>query len=88
MKRKKEMLYYRARFYQPTEDHRPITFPPPGPYWCSGYRGSDDAAILIAYVTKKSDIKKYWPEALECEFTGPERISFSERFPQPSWWGA
>ena len=31
------MEWTRYRFRADPDDYRPIIFPPPGPYWCSGY---------------------------------------------------
>lgn len=69
-------------------DPRPITFPPPGPYWISGYVGEElEEAILIAYLPNKSDLKKYWPEAKAVEWSSQQTpIEFTSRFPQPTWW--
>lgn len=77
--------YWRVRFYSDSDDFRPVKFPPTGPYWCSGY-DSNNRAILIAYLRKKSDLKKYWPEAEIDEWYGKITLDFSERFPPPKWW--
>jgi hypothetical protein len=31
--------WIRYRFHANADDYRPVKFPPPGPYWCSGYLG-------------------------------------------------
>lgn len=84
-------LYWRVRFLSANSDPRPVTFPPPGPYWISGYQYdflSDDSmkTVLIAYLPKKSDLKKYWPEAEVDGWYGQMPIKFTDRFPKPDWW--
>lgn len=84
--------WYRIRFLQPTEDYRPIKFPPPGPFWCSGYACDElgETPILIAYVKDPAQILEFWPEALfpeEQTFTQEcEKVEFSDRFSKPDWW--
>lgn len=77
--------YWRVRFYSDSDDPRPVKFPPPGPYWVSGY-DSDDRSVLIAFLPKKTDLKKYWPEAVVDEWYGQMPIEFSSRFGKPDWW--
>jgi hypothetical protein len=79
-----EEKYWRVRFYANADDYRPVKFPPPGPYWCSGY--TDDSSVMIAYLPKKSDLHEYWPEALVDEWYGQEPIEFTDRFSKPDWW--
>jgi hypothetical protein len=84
------MSWLRVRFTSNADDYRPISFPPPGPYWCSGYTVNNDFEcdeyILIAYVKKESDITKFWPEAKNLNCTEEKQITFSDRFPKPDWW--
>jgi len=79
------MTWRRHRFRTTEEDWRPITFPPPGPYWCSGY-DSKDNAILIAYLPASANLLEWWPEAYDDEFTEESEITFSDRFSRPEWW--
>lgn len=76
----------RYRFRSDAADCRPVLFPPPGPWWRSGYDANDNA-ILIAYLPADADLKHYWPEAFDIEepdeCDGPE---FTSRFPEPEWW--
>src|SRR5437667_402500 len=79
----------RYRFYSSAEDFRPVTFPPPGPYWCSGHEsaGEDsERAILIAYLPTNAKLTDYWPEAEDEESTDEDSITFTSRFPCPEWW--
>jgi hypothetical protein len=81
-----KIQWVRHRFHANADDYRPMTFPPPGPYWCSG--SGDDYSIVIAYLPRgvKPSSKKLWPEASEIESEDVEGITFTDRFPKPSWW--
>lgn len=68
------------------DDWRPVKWPMPGPYWCSGYAGDDSYAIIIAYMPKGKSVKKYWPDAYEIDSTEEDVITYSDRFPKPDWW--
>jgi hypothetical protein len=56
------------RFQANLEDPRPMTFPPPGPYWITGE--GEDYAIVVAYLPpdKHPSDPQFWPEAAEIEF--------------------
>lgn len=88
-KRKGVMVYYRWRFKVPFEDYRPIKFPPPGPYWCTGY-DMDDNAILVSYLPVSIEVtsNELWPDAFDVTrlSEGPEFIRFTSRFSRPEWW--
>ena len=80
----------RVRFRQPTNDFRPVTFPPPGPYWCSGE--GDGYWVLVAYVPTDirpadSHVRAFWPEAegIDVLEIGVP-LTFTDRFPCPDWW--
>lgn len=75
----------RARFYVDSNDYRPVNWPPPGPYWCTGER-SDGAAVLVAYADSEKQIREFWPEAEEIDAEPAESYAFTSRFPQPTWW--
>jgi hypothetical protein len=36
----------RARFHANEDDWRAVKFPPPGPYWCTGYGENYSIALL------------------------------------------
>ncbi len=79
---------YWMSWLQPTEDYRPLTYPPHKGilgWWCSGY--SDDGATLCAVVEAvdftgvEAAIFKDWPEA----FVGPDGWRFSEEIEGMDW---
>jgi len=74
----------RYRFKANLEDSRPVKFPPPGPWWESGF--GDNYAICIAYLPAGAKLTDYWPEADEVEYTEEIKITFTDRFPKPTWW--
>jgi hypothetical protein len=75
----------RVRFEANEDDFRPVTFPPPGPYWCSGY--GNDHAIVVAYLENEDQIKEFWPEARNVSFMQERNeITFTDRFARPDWW--
>lgn len=75
----------RHRFTSNAEDYRPVIFPPPGPWWCSGY-DSEDNAIIIAYLPFSEKLDRFWPEAANDDWTAENKITFTDRFPKPEWW--
>jgi hypothetical protein len=82
----------RHRFHANADDYRPITFPPPGPYWCSGYGLTGDGeltyATVIAYLPRGADPRRWWPEASNIDSEEHDQITFTDRFPCPEWWNA
>jgi hypothetical protein len=76
----------RARFQANHDDYRPIKWPPPGPYWCSGYAADESYAVLIAYVRDEDQLREFWPEASGIETSEANKIEYYDRFPRPDWW--
>ncbi len=76
--------WIRTRFEANLDDSRPIKWPPPGPFWESGF--NDQHAIVIAYVKTYDQIQEFWPEAENIEIEPRDEIIFSDRFPEPDWW--
>ena len=75
----------RVRFHANLDDWRPIRFPPPGPYWCSGE--GFDYAIIVAYLETESQITEFWPEATEIDIMDEDApVTFTDRFSKPDWW--
>lgn len=73
------------RFTLSKSDSRPTFFPPPHPYWWTGYDYSD-RAIILAYGESDEYIKKYWPDAiLPLEYKEVDEYLFTSRFPKPYW---
>ena len=74
------------RFLSPADDPRPRWFPPPGPYWITGY--TDEGTQLVAYFPTQDpdDVHTYWPEAVAIEGSAVTALIFTARFPRPAWW--
>lgn len=77
----------RVRFYSPIADnggdYRPVVFPPPHPYWCTGE--SDEAFVIVAYADSEDQIREYWPEAIDIDSDETDAYLFTDRFPKPEW---
>lgn len=83
----KRWPWVRFRFRANPDDWRPVTFPPPGPYWCSGEAGDGSYAIVVAYLPNDgTKLREFWPEASHVTRGRTSRILFTDRFPRPSWW--
>lgn len=78
--------WVRVRFYAKSGDPRPVKWPPPGPFWCSGYSGNDGSAVVVAYLRNRRQLKKFWPDASSADYEECDAITFSERFSEPEWW--
>ena len=74
----------RVRFHANVGDYRPVTWPPVGPYWCTGY--GDGYSTLVAYVFNKRELKAQWPEASHLDISEVDGIEFGDRFQRPPWW--
>jgi hypothetical protein len=83
---RKIMNWQRHRFHANDADPRPVTFPPPGPYWISGY--GDDYAIVVAFLPSDVEVTSLWPEASNIDTDDVDGITFTSRFPEPDWWRA
>jgi hypothetical protein len=81
------MKWTRFRFHANADDPRPITWPPPGPYWVTGY--GDDYATVVAYLPgrRRPTSRALWPEATHIdEQDAPNGPEFTGRFSKPDWW--
>ena len=74
----------RARFKSNSKDYRPVTFPPPHPWWCTGY-DANGIAIIVAYADDEDQIRSLWPEATNIDSEPVDGYSFTSRFPKPTW---
>lgn len=80
-------------WYQPTEDHRPLQYPPTPAilaWWQTG--DSDKGAVLVALVdaeteeSAKEHVQVNWPEANEWRFCDDKADkTFGNRFPVSDW---
>lgn len=87
-------MYQWISWHQPTEDYRPLTYPPTEAvkgWWCSGYDG-DGVATLCALVQSETEgeaqtiVKREWPEAERWRFCeARENTDLGDRF-QPTGW--
>jgi len=88
-------VYYWISWYQPTEDYRPLTYPPNAGIlgcWCTGVR-ADGASTLCAMVHANSQeqaeaiVQIDWPEAEEWRFCDETDLNLGDRFPveEGSW---
>lgn len=83
-------------WYQQTEDHRPLVFPPTEgvlAWWCSGHSERGDTLVSLVQAEDEEGI----PEVLEPNWTKEERSDFrfveevdsdwrpSNRFPLSEW---
>lgn len=89
----KNVQWERVRFLTTSEDYRPVVFPPPGPWWCSGSgltSDGKDCFIIVAFLPVGVPISSYWPEGQEPEDVRfryrVADITFTDRFPKPDWW--
>lgn len=80
-----DKTWRRYRFHTDARDCRPTKFPPPGPWWRSGFN-SNDNPILVAFLPVDSDLLEFWPEAFLIEYDECDGPTFSGRFPEPEWW--
>lgn len=78
----------RHRFQANHDDPRPVIFPPPGPYWITGYAGDDSYAIVVAYLPAGDAVTDYWPEAAQIETEERADIIYTDRFQKPEWYEA
>jgi hypothetical protein len=79
------MAWIRYRFTSTHDDYRPVTFPPPGPYWCTGY-DPDEHAILVAYLRPNDVVTDYWPDAIAIEGQPQDSVTYTTRFQRPQWY--
>lgn len=78
---------YRLKTYS-VEDSRPLIFDARYPSWCSGY-GEDhngEYAVMIVYLPEGEDLLKYWDDAFDVDVEDREEITFTDRFPKPSYY--
>jgi hypothetical protein len=73
-----------TRFRADIDDYRPTVWPPPGPYWCTGW--GEDYSTVVAYLRPGDDITHWWPEASDVDTQERSEIQFADRFPHPAWW--
>lgn len=84
-------MFHRYRFMANLDDPRPVTCPPPGPFWITGQTSMwepEDFSIVVAYCHSREELLRFWPDATSIEDLGENQVRFSSRFPRPEWWQA
>ena len=79
----------RVRFHANFDDSRPVIFPPPGPYWETGYAADESYATVVAYFPtgREAELETYWPDASEVDWHSVDNSPiFTDRFQCPKWW--
>ena len=77
----------RVRFHANYNDSRPVKWPPPGPFWETGFAADESYATVVAYVESEDQITEFWPEADEIDvYERDVEPTFTDRFPRPEWW--
>lgn len=80
------MSWLRVRFEAYFDDPKPVKFPPPGPYWVTGFDANFSYSTVVTYVKDLGQVKAFWPEAQNILYTEEQSIKYSDRFPRPEWW--
>lgn len=77
---------HQFRFKIPGTDPRPIGWPPPGPFWATGY--SDTHVVVVSFAESLEVLlgPLHWPDAEDVEDLGIPSDLYSDRFPKPDWW--
>lgn len=55
------------------------------PYWCTGYACDDSYATIVCFLPKGEDLYKYWDDAYDIDSDERDEITYTDRFPKPSW---
>ena len=54
--------------------------------YCGGISSRHNAFnTIIAYLPKSEDLKQYWDDAFNVDFTEHKEIIFTDRFPKPDY---
>ena len=64
-------------------DPRPVKWPPPHPYWVTGY--GDDCAVIVFYADSEEQVLEHWPDAYDLDGEECDGYTFTDRFPRPDW---
>lgn len=81
-------------WYQPTDDHRPVNYPPTEKvlaWWCTGHSAAHGATLVALVDVDNQEqaehhIKFNWPEAEKWRFCiDKDDKVFGDRFPLKDW---
>lgn len=82
------MKLYRYRFktksvndWRPLIDLKNIQMP----YWCTGCEMSDLYVTIVCYLPESEDLFKYWDDAYDIDKSEVDEITYTDRFPKPTW---
>lgn len=82
------MNLYKYRFktksvndWRPLIDMKDIQMP----YWCTGTAVDDTYAVIVCYLPESEDLSKYWDDAFDIYETSVNEITYTDRFPKPTW---
>ena len=88
------IIRYRFKTWS-ADDPRPLIdlAPIKMPWWCTGIGfarhetkpDDDEYAVIVCYLPKDEDLKKYWDDAFDIEAEEREEIIYTDRFPKPEW---
>lgn len=79
------MKWNRFKFEIAGSDPRPMVFPPPGPYWITGY--AERGISVLAYIPVDEFLKdpKYWPDATFIKSELNVELEYTKALPKPDW---
>lgn len=80
-------------WFQPTEDHRPIKFPPTEKvlgWWCTGDSSKGQTLVALVDAESEEEAKSHillnWPEVVDWRFCAErDTKTFNSRFPLQEW---
>ena len=86
-------MYQWISWYQPTEDYRPLSYPPNAAimgWWCSGSAATSSTLCALVLAddeeAAREAVRKDWPEAVEWRFcVTKEAPQLGDRFPFEDW---
>ena len=82
------MKFIRYRFktrsvndFRPLEDLAEIQMP----WWCTGESDDGSYMTIVCYLPAGENLLRYWDDAFDIDADERNEISYTERFPKPSW---
>ncbi len=83
---KERLMWYRFKTksvddFRPLIDMKEIQMP----WWCTAIASDKSYAIIVCFLPKGEDLYKYWDDAYDVESDERTGITYTDRFPKPSW---